>query len=41
MIPIILIIMLIIFLWVWYGLVNDIDDLQKQVKELKDDLRKT
>jgi len=33
--------MLIIFLWVWYGLVNDIDDLQKQVKELKDDLRKT
>ena len=31
--------MLIIFLWVWYGLVNDIDDLQKQVKELKDEIR--
>ena len=32
--------MLIIFLWVWYGLVNDIDDLQKQVKELKDEIQK-
>ena len=32
--------MLIIFLWVWYGLVNDIDDLQKEVKELKDEIQK-